>query len=506
MSELTRREFLAGAGASAAAAAACAVAATHAGAAVTTSRSTSTSRSIDRRALVRRHNPRGRIDDPFSALSVGNGEFAFTADVTGLQTFPEQYEKQFPLCTTAQWAWHTTPMPSHLHREDFRYQNWDTYGRAVPYATDKTGQEELFNWLRDNPHRLHLGRVGLVLPTQELKDVEQELDLWSGLIVSRLQVGGRAVRVETCCHPRLDVLAIRITSPLVREGLGVELRFPYGSPQRDMADWDSLAKHTTRVEGDRISRTLDDTTYRIAFGTNAKTKVDGHAIVFTADGDRLELCLHFSPKPVEAEVPSVDQVQAAAAAHWEKFWSDGGAIDLADSTHPQAAELERRIVLSQYNTAVHCAGSLPPAETGLLFNSWNGKFHLEMHWWHDVHFAAWNRFALLTKSLEFYERDLPIAREIAARQGYRGGRWPKMVGVDGRDSPSPVGPLLIWQQPHPIYYAELCYRHEPTRATLERWREIVETSAEFMASYAVLHDGRYVLGPPLKTVSENTDA
>ncbi|MHC4646991.1 MAG: hypothetical protein ACYTBJ_15960, partial [Planctomycetota bacterium] len=43
---------------------------------------------IDRYALVSRHNPVIRKPDPLSPLSVGNGEFAFTADITGLQTFP----------------------------------------------------------------------------------------------------------------------------------------------------------------------------------------------------------------------------------------------------------------------------------------------------------------------------------------------------------------------------------------------------------------------------------
>jgi hypothetical protein len=129
-----------------------------------------------------------------------------------------------------------------------------------------------------------------------------------------------------------------------------------------------------------------------------------------------------------------------------------------------------------------------------------------MHWWHSVHFTAWSRFPLFERSLGIYQRILPLARETARRQGYDGARWPKMIGPDGHDSPSPVGPLLIWQQPHPIYYAELCYRERPTRLTLERWREIVFESADFMASYAVPdkpHD-RFVLGPPLKTVSENT--
>jgi hypothetical protein len=82
-----------------------------------------------------------------------------------------------------------------------------------------------------------------------------------------------------------------------------------------------------------------------------------------------------------------------------------------------------------------------------------------------------------------------------------------MVGPDGRDSPSPIAPLLIWQQPHPIYYAELRYRRSPTEQTLRQWQEIVFQTADFMASYAVQdkRTGRYVLGPPLKTVSENTD-
>jgi len=83
-----------------------------------------------------------------------------------------------------------------------------------------------------------------------------------------------------------------------------------------------------------------------------------------------------------------------------------------------------------------------------------------------------------------------------------------MIGPDGHDSPSSIGPLLIWQQPHPIYYAELSYRQRPDKQTLARWREIVFESAEFMASYAefVQKQNQFVLGPPLKTVSENTDA
>ena len=62
---------------------------------------------IDRHALVARHNIAIDKFDSLSPLSVGNGGFAFTADVTGLQTFPEAYETGMPLTTLSEWGWHS---------------------------------------------------------------------------------------------------------------------------------------------------------------------------------------------------------------------------------------------------------------------------------------------------------------------------------------------------------------------------------------------------------------
>jgi hypothetical protein len=87
------------------------------------------SSGIDRRALVQRHNPDIAKLDPFSALSVGNGEFAFTTDVTGLQTFSAECEKDFPLCTMSHWGWHSFPAPDGIRREDYRFKDFDVYGR-----------------------------------------------------------------------------------------------------------------------------------------------------------------------------------------------------------------------------------------------------------------------------------------------------------------------------------------------------------------------------------------
>jgi len=446
---------------------------------------------IDRRALVRRHNPVLMAFDPRSPLSVGNGEFAFTADATGLQTFPELYEQDVPLCTQSQWGWHSFPAP---HNLALRLTPYDTRGRQVGYATSSDGQAELYNWLRQNPHRLHLGRIGLRTDArpQDLSNICQELDLWTGILHSRFRIGAEDVRVETACHPTIDAIAVRI-----QPRQAVVFEFPYGSPQMNAADWTRPDAHrstvTQHAQAVEIRRELDADAYfvRISWEGNATLEPQGpHRFVLRTAQPELSFTCSFGRQPA-------GDIFAASARHWPRFWSQGAAIEL-DST-----ELERRVVLSQYLTAIQCAGSMPPQETGLTCNSWYGKFHLEMHWWHAAHFPLWGRAHLLERSLDWYRRILPEARRKATEQGYRGARWPKMVGPEGRDSPSPIGPLLIWQQPHVIAFAELCWRSNPNRATLDRYADLVMESAAFMASYAAKVDGRFVLGPPVIPAQEN---
>lgn len=480
---------------------------------------------IDRRALVRRHNPVNRGLDPLGPLSVGNGEFAFTADITGLQTFPEAYEGGIPLCTMAQWGWHTAPPGLGVSPSALQPETYETYGRSVGYATRSAGQEGPYNWLRQNPHRLHLGRIGLELRTsggrraraEELTAIYQRLDLWSGVLESRFEFEGTPVLVETCCHPQLDAVAVRIESPLAGSGrLAVRLEFPYGSPATAAADWKRPQAHTSRLAATgrnraAIIRKLDGDEYAVslAWGPDAElTQDQPHGFLLRGRNPRLEFCCLFRPETNPPPAAGVGETFQASREHWQGFWSSGGAVDFSGSRDSRAKELERRVVLSEYLTAIQCSGSMPPQETGLTCNSWYGKFHLEMHWWHAAHFALWDRIGLLERSLPWYRAILPEARRKAKEQGYAGARWPKMVGPEGRDSPSPVGPLLIWQQPHPIAYAELCYLARGHRATLERYRDVVFETAEFMASYAAYdaQHRRFVLGPPVIPAQENHPA
>ena len=479
---------------------------------------------IDRHALVARHRVVLRAADTRAPLSIGNGSLAFTADVTGLQTYPEAYDPATPLATLSTWAWHSVPNRQGDRLEDAQVR-YRVGTRDVPYADAEDRQGRAFPaaaWLRANPHRLDLGRVGLVLtradgspvPLDALTDIEQTLDPWTGRLASRFSVDGVGVTVDTIVHPDRDVLGVRIVSPLVQAGRArVLVAFPYAAATWDKTrDWTQPDAHRTEttIADDRatFARALDDTRYRAALQWRGRASLAAtapHAWVLTGADDALECSVLYERGEAQAaaRVPEVAEIMQAAADDWERFWTTGGAVDLSGSNDPRWRELERRIVLSQFLARLHATGPMPPQETGLVTNSWFGKAHLEMSWWHGAHFALWGRAHVLARWLDWYRDILPRARATAQAQGYAGVRWPKMVGPDGRESPSNVGTYLIWQQPHPIYLAELLWRDRAARDVLERQASIVFESAAFMASFATEGaDGRLHLAPPLIPAQE----
>jgi hypothetical protein len=483
---------------------------------------------IDREALVRRHEVIRTRNDPNLPVQVGNGRFAFGADITGLQTFA-------PFATMSDWGWHEDALPPGKRIEDYQGTIWDTYGRPVYYWTDDENEPELHEWLRGNPHRINLGRLGMRLrkadgteaAETDLRDTRQRLDLWSGKLVSTFSLEGVPVEVETVCAPDSDTVAVRITSPLVRLGrLSVFLDFPYATSKGQekfsapyVGFWDRPDEHVTelRRHGGRratIVHRMDETVYQVGLTWRSRARLEQdpqrvHRYELTASSDTLELSCRYTPGESAAPPALPAGVVSRSSAHWwPRFWRSGGAVDLSGSTDPRWRELERRIVLSQYHITVNEAGDEPPQESGLVNNGWYGKFHMEMYWWHSAQYALWNRWALLDRSTDIYERFLPTARERARQQGFTGARWPKMTNEGGRESPGTPTCLLLWQQPHPLFFAELEYRARPHRRTLEKWREVLFATAEFMASFAHREPdtGRYVLGPPLMTANERNDS
>lgn len=489
---------------------------------------------IDRHALVTRHNPVIRKLDVDAPLTVGNGGFAFGADITGLQTFAEHYHRWgVPVETQSRWCWVSDPNPNNYTLADANRDFTNADGRVLGYPTRSSSPAG--DWLRKNPRTHPLGQILLdyvkgdcsALTPDDIQKPEQTLDLWRGVITSRYEVEGKPVKVTTVCHPKYDLVAVRIESDLVAEGrLGAKLAFPRGhdpaTKNTPALDWSQPESHKTYIgetldDRARIYRKIGATSYRVVvvWENGARlTELRPHEFRIATNGGAggaarqvLEFTVLFGPEadPV-MNVPSVAETIAASAQQWERFWRNSAAVDFSGSADPRAAKIEERVILSRSLMAAQMAGDVPPQESGLTCNTWYGKHHTEMIWWHTAHFALWGNDELLAKNLEWYQQQLPAARELAKSRGLRGARWAKMTGPVMRESPG-GNPLIVWNQPHMVHLCELLYRNNPTPETLNRYRELVLETAECLASMVHYDAAKkvYVLGPPLWIAQEIYD-
>ena len=480
---------------------------------------------INRKQLVERHTITNTKFDSLGSLSVGNGKFAFTVDVTGLQSFPESYQNGIPLGTESEWGWHSFNDTANYKFEE-TLKDYDLNGRKVSYSVqinEPARNKNAVNWFRQNVHRLQLGNLGFEIKKkdgslaaiEDIKEIDQQLNMWKGEVHSKFSVEGIPVEVFTYCDQQNDVISVKVNSLLLKEGkLKIRLRFPYptgafldGGTNYENSDRHQSVYYQPSVSSVVFEHTLDTTAYNVCFSGNTHISINKkspHYFLLTASGvNSFEFSCSFS-KESRVDVAGYDQVKNNNINSWKNFWMKGASVDLSGSTDPRAKELERRIILSQYLTKIQCAGSLPPQETGLTYNSWFGKQHLEMHWWHGVHFALWNRLDILEEQMNWYKKVFDKANHIASRQGYKGARWQKMTDPDGNESPSSVGAFLIWQQPHFITFAELCYRQHHDKSTLDKYKELVFATADFMASYAYYDPvaKKYILGKGLIPAQE----
>ncbi|OAA67163.1 Six-hairpin glycosidase-like protein [Niveomyces insectorum RCEF 264] len=499
---------------------------------------------IPRRKIVQSFNVRRNASSKTTPLQVGNGNLAFGADITGLQTFE-------PFSILSTWGWHNFSLPTTANQTspaDFTGLDWSTHGRLVNYDQPNPAEADISQWLIQNPQRINLARIGLdfgngtVVTESQLTNATQELDLWTGSIRSSFVYNGSQIDVETWMHPEQDMLGVSVTSDLLASSdLGLFIEFPYPDRRKFDAPFvgvqagNQTRNGTRSPDGDIVEPYFDP-----YFGTIQRTFTnrDGNGSTYyvqtqwdnfgrfttvpAPDSSNVRYVLH-TPNATDillvasfATAGDVVPVTFGALTNeasdwWEDYWTSGAFVDLTAATAAAAAnasdarEIQRRTILSQYLTVVNSASTNPPQESGLVNNGWYGKFHMEMAFWHLVHFARWNHFDLLGRSVpDVYTRFLPSSYDRAKKQGYQGARWGKMTDATGRSAPGEINSLLIWQQPHPLYFAEIHYRAFPNTSTLRAWDEIVTATADFMASFAFLNQttGVYDLGPPLYPVSE----
>lgn len=101
---------------------------------------------IDRKAVVNRNNPKVTSANPLESLSVGNGHFAATVDITGLQSYPAFYAGGVPLTTMSDWGWHSFPNTEGLtHDETLAEMNLHNRNSiyAVEYKEEGTKKKKL---------------------------------------------------------------------------------------------------------------------------------------------------------------------------------------------------------------------------------------------------------------------------------------------------------------------------------------------------------------------------
>lgn len=491
---------------------------------------------IDRKEVVTRNNPKVTTVDSLGSLSVGNGHFATTVDVTGLQSYPLYYKKGVSLCAQSDWGWHSFPNEKGYTVEETWGEKDLGHGHKELYAVqhrDKTtrgyGASEYY---RINPHRLNLGAVGIMIkdkkgnqvPITSLTDIDQSLDMWAGVITSNFKALSQPVAVQTVAHPNASALSAKVVTPLFIKGNAcITFTFPYPTEGHvdDASNWDANDRHTTEIVSQTdnsalLKRTIDATVYyaRITWeGTVdfVETSANQFALQFGAPKGKankmldptIAFTIEYTQNMNEASAGSFDKTLAAAAAYWKNYWNTGAIVDFSLCTDERAKEVERRVVLSQYLTAVNCQGNTPPQESGLTFNTWFGRPHLEMTWWHTIDFSLFGHEEVLARALDWYNSPVVYdkAREIASRQGFNGVRWMKMTDPWAGESPSNVGSFLLWQQPHYIYFAEEMYRHAvkscsasakcPTKqgmskevyAVLDKYGKYVDETAQFMADF-----------------------
>ena len=226
---------------------------------------------IDRQALAARHSPHLTAIDIMSPLSVGNGRFCFTADVTGLQTLPGHYRAGgTPLETQARWSWHENANPNGYKLSDAN-RDYTAHGRTQGYPTRSTTPAGI--WLRENPHIQPLPQIGFVLAGEgapaltaaDVSAVDQRLDLWRGQLDSRVRLLGQPARVRSTVSPDSDTLALHIETPLFSRGRGqgrvaVRIALPLGydlaaAKHNPPLDWSRPEAHQTTVLA-QTARTL----------------------------------------------------------------------------------------------------------------------------------------------------------------------------------------------------------------------------------------------------------
>ena len=409
--------------------------------------------------------------DSKNPVTIGNGDFAITLDQTGTQSLYEIY-KDIPLSTMSNKNWF------YKDKKDIK----PSYVDGKAYMLFNLDNDPNYQINRQYPFKYSFMQILLydndkLIDINNIKDVKQELDLYKGIVTSSFNYKEKINKTISFIYQDHDEFNFKLQS----DNLNLALKFNYPSYTKNGYRLDILPN--VLVKEDRITLLYDDkNSLSFKLKSSSKYQIVENTLIFDDNNVSFSLAL--------------DEIKEGKLL--DEFWKCDNGIIIIDNE-----ELVKKMVLSKYLLHVNSTGIYPPQESGLTYNCWNSKFHLEMHLIHSLWNIYNNHVDDLVKSFDYYLSIMPSSLKRASLNGYKGLRFPKMTGPDGEDSPSNIGPLLIWQAPHILFMLQEIYYLYNKENIIKKYEPLISGTIDFMISFLTLKDSKYQMLDPLLEACES---
>lgn len=408
--------------------------------------------------------------DSKNPVTIGNGDFAITLDQTGTQSLYEIY-KDIPLSTMSNKNWF------YKDKKDIK----PSYVDGKAYMLFNLDNDPNYQTNRQYPFKYSFMQILLydndkLIDINNIKDVKQELDLYKGIVTSSFNYKEKINKTISFIYQDHDEFNFKLQS----DNLNLALKFNYPSYTKNGYRLDILPN--VLVKEDRITLLYDDkNSLSFKLKSSSNYQIVENTLIFDDNNVSFSLAL--------------DEIKEGNLL--DEFWKCDNGIIIDNE------ELVKKMVLSKYLLHVNSTGIYPPQESGLTYNCWNSKFHLEMHLIHSLWNIYNNHVGDLVKSFDYYLSIMPSSLKRASLNGYKGLRFPKMTGPDGEDSPSNIGPLLIWQAPHILFMLQEIYYLYNKENIIKKYEPLISGTIDFMISFLTLKDSKYQMLDPLLEACES---
>lgn len=408
--------------------------------------------------------------DSKNPVTIGNGDFAITLDQTGTQSLYETY-KDIPLSTMSNKNW--------FYKDKKNIKPSYVDGKA--YMLFNLDNDPNYQINRQYPFKYSFMQILLydndkLIVINNIKDVKQELDLYKGIVTSSFNYKEKINKTISFIYQDHDEFNFKLQS----DNLNLALKFNYPSYTKNGYRLDILPN--VLVKEDRITLLYDDkNSLSFKLKSSSNYQIVENTLIFDDNNVSFSLAL--------------DEIKEGKLL--DEFWKCDNGIIIDNE------ELVKKMVLSKYLLHVNSTGIYPPQESGLTYNCWNSKFHLEMHLIHSLWNIYNNHVGDLVKSFDYYLSIMPSSLKRASLNGYKGLRFPKMTGPDGEDSPSNIGPLLIWQAPHILFMLQEIYYLYNKENIIKKYEPLISGTIDFMISFLTLKDSKYQMLDPLLEACES---